>query len=133
MVRSTPDARLLAICHRRFSQLAALGLIGHSTIALEGVAVVCALVIWLGRGSSGAWWLFVAGNAAQLVVALLIVFASSSGSSFGTGIDWGDVIAMVGGSSALLAILLSDGMRTALRGGRPPGPTRSAGTDSTLA
>jgi hypothetical protein len=116
-----------------FSQLAALVLIGHSTIALKGVAVVCALVIWLGRGSSAAWWLFVVGNAAQLLVALSVVLASSSGSSFGTGIDWADVIAIIEGSSALLAILLSGGMRSALRRGHLSGTTPSAPRDSTHA
>jgi hypothetical protein len=116
-----------------FCQLAALVLIGHTTVALKGMLIACALVIWLGHGSSAAWWLLVVSNAAQLVVALSVVLSSSSGSSFGTRIDRGDVIALIAGSSALLAILLSGGMRTALRGGHPSGATRSARRDSTLA
>ncbi len=93
-----------------FAELGALLALGESNISLKGVVGMCALVLWLGRGSRVAWWLFVAGNGLALLMTLPIAFSSSNGGS-GATILWGDVIVLSVGSAALLGILLSPAMR----------------------
>jgi hypothetical protein len=98
-----------------FAQLGAIVAIGESSVWPKGVAVVCALVIWLGFGSRVAWCLFVAANSITLIATLALTLSSGGGSSATTGTSWGDVIVLYVGSAMLLAILLSPGMRHHLR------------------
>lgn len=88
-----------------FTQLGVLVAIGDTRIDKGGVVVLVVLVAWLGRRSRPAWWLFVATNALFLIAAVALLLSS------GGHPIWGDVIATILGSSMLLAILLSRGMR----------------------
>lgn len=93
------------------AQLGTLVLIGESDISPKGVIVVLVMAAWLGRRSRTAWWIFLVGNACEFILTAVIVLGSASGASAGSGTEWGDVIAILLGSSALLAILLSRPMR----------------------
>lgn len=96
--------------------LGALALVGETRFNAAGLAFTLAAALWLGRGSRGAWWLFVIGNAAALVFALpLIAGALASG---GAPL-WGNTITLPIGSALMLAILLSRPMRDWVRS---PGP-----------
>jgi hypothetical protein len=104
-----------------FAQLGALVEVGETRFSLPGLAVVLLAVVWLGHGSRAAWWLFVAGHGFVVLTALAVTFSSAgqvglAGWGFGTGVIWPNVIALAGGSSAILATLLSPGMRKHLRG-----------------
>ena len=95
-----------------FSELAALLLLGETTMTPVAVVVIAVLVLWLGRGSRAAWWLFVAANTLALLGTLLMAFASSTGGSGGST-DWGNVAVICTGSVVLLGVLFSPAMRWA--------------------
>jgi hypothetical protein len=92
-----------------FAQLAALLTIGSTRVDKGGIVLLVILVAWLGRRSRTAWWLFVTGNAWLLLASAPLLISS------GAHVVWGDVIALAGGSSVLLAILLSRPMRAWIR------------------
>lgn len=94
-----------------FAELGALLAIGETSMSLKAVAVLCGLLVWLGRGSRVAWWLFVIANGFVLLMTLAIALVSSKGGSGGGGTLWGNVIVLSVGSVALLAVLLSRTMR----------------------
>jgi hypothetical protein len=95
-----------------FAELIALLLIGESTMSVKAVAVICLLVVWVGRGSRVAWWLFVAANSFVLLTTWALMLGSGAGTGGpGGGTDWGNVIVLSVGSAALLVILLSPAMR----------------------
>jgi hypothetical protein len=91
------------------AQLGALVLIGDSQIRKGGLLLMVLLVVWLGRHSRTAWWLFTIGNGA------LLLFGAIGIAGGGGHVLWGDVIALLLGSALLLAILLSRGMRAWVR------------------
>jgi hypothetical protein len=113
-----------------FAQFGALALLGKSTISRGSVVVLVLMVAWLGSRSRIAWWLFVAINTWSLVVAALLIGSTSQTLSgpggthtvttapSGGGVVWGNVIALILGSSLLLAILFSRPMRV-WTGSRP--------------
>jgi hypothetical protein len=86
-------------------------LIGDSTISTKAQIPVGLMVVWLGRRSRTAWWIFLVLNALEFIFTAALVLGSASGRSAGSGTQWGDVITILLGSSALIAILLSRPMR----------------------
>jgi hypothetical protein len=96
-----------------FAELGALLLLGETTMTPTVVVVIAVLVLWLGRGSRVAWWLFVAANSFALLGTLGIAISSSTNGLSG-GTDWGNITVICVGSVVLLMALLSPAMR------RPP-------------
>lgn len=94
-----------------FAQLGALVLIGDSTVRAKGLIPVILMLVWLGRRSRTAWWIFLVFNALELTLSAVLVLGSASGASAGSGTLWGDVITILLGSAVLIAILLSRPMR----------------------
>jgi hypothetical protein len=94
-----------------FAQLGTLVLIGESDISTRALIPVILMVVWLGRRSRTAWWIFVLVNVCEFVATVAIVLGSASGASAGSGTLWGDAITILLGSCALIGILLSRPMR----------------------
>lgn len=94
-----------------FAQLGALVLIGDSDISTRGVIPVLIMIAWLGRRSRTAWWIFLLVNACEFLMTFAVVLGSVGAGSSGSGTDWGDVVTILLGSSALVAILVSQPMR----------------------
>lgn len=90
------------------AQFTAFMAVGQTQVKAAGVLLFALALLWLGRGSRTAWWLFVVANAGLLLFTLVLFSASESSAG---GIVWGNLIAVVVGCPALLATLLSSGMR----------------------
>ena len=97
-----------------FAELGALVAIGETTMSLRAAVIIGVMVLWLGRGSRAAWWVFVIANALALVMTSSLVVGSSSGPGR-SSTAWGNVAVLSVGSVALLAILLSPTMRESRR------------------
>jgi len=88
-----------------YAELLTLVLIGDSTVTLAGAIGITAFVVWLGRGSRAAWWIFVIITGVLLLSTLAVLLSS------GGHILWGDVITIIVGSVIELALLLRPELR----------------------
>ena len=95
-----------------FAQLGTLVSIGDSTISTKGLIPVVLMLVWLGRRSRTAWWVFLVVNGLEVILTAALVLASVNGASAGSGTLWGEVITILLGSLVLTAILLSRSMRS---------------------
>jgi hypothetical protein len=110
MIRSRSSQIYTAFVVVTATQLLALWLIGDSRFSLVWLGATAALIVLLAFRSRTAWWLLLLMNAWGVVAAVAIALAGGEGAT-----SWGDAVALVLGSGALVALLASPAMRAHLR------------------